>query len=635
MEGFSMEKTAIQQRMYQDAADIYKQYVQQDISTIDAFDPLVQMLINACASEFKVFADDILAFKARMLKHLAQMLIPEAYVGAQPAHAILYAIIEDSETITDTFRDEFNYTNLQGKKLYFMPAGQYRLIQGTVKYLVSGNSCFGLKNGNEKSELLQSINAQKLAAGSFWLGIHLSEALKDVSHLTIYFDIPFEVNKSRLEELLATSVWTINGEKLTARPGIIDYKAGKGTADLENLHPVRENESEINNFYKYKFITLQRSDNQAFSSFRSLEFPHEISACFGTSNLQKVLKGETLIWVRADFSQASHSQKDLAELLYQLVAQLNCFPVINRRLYKNTFSIGDDINLFALRMKNEYFYAVEDVKSSRTGKKYLEKPFSQLVSADFEQKKKNTTSSIYALRSEGVQRFDKRMSLDMMENILQIIREETLVYNALGKNILTQNLKTIQQCINDITSKLIQTKTEDDLERKIYISFSAGQSEFVVIQYWSTNGYEARNIPAGEKLKLSDSSRSGYIDQSFKLMSTSTGGRNPVLEKDHLEVFRSALMVRNKIVTEEDIRHYCKAIAGEELESIQVRKNVKIGSGKHTGFIKVINVCIQLREGVNIEHKQYLKQKLEADLNEKSTGILPIEVLMLSNKSEQ
>lgn len=290
------------------------------------------------------------------------------------------------------------------------------------------------------------------------------------------------------------------------------------------------------------------------------------------------------------------------------------------------FSLSADINLFALRVREGYFYGIEDVRSSKSNRKYIEKPFSQFVS---EEKKNNRKEDIkiYALRKEGVHRFDRRNALEMMENIFQIIREESMLYNALGKNILTNNLKTIQKAINDIGAKLNETK-EEESEQRIFIAFPPAEKEYVVVRYWSTNGIEGRNIPAGESLKTVDASRTGFSGSMVRLATTTVGGRDPVLEKDHLNLFRAAMVVKDKIVTEEDIRLYCRQIAGDEIQDIGVDKGVKMGLGKQIGFIRVIKVVIKLRGTPEPQHLNYLAQKLTVELNEKSACYLPIEVFV-------
>jgi len=625
MDDFSTDKALIQQRMYKEAAEVYKQYLKQDISSLDGFDPLVLMLINACASEFKIFADEIESSKTRMLTHLAGVLIPDAYIGPKPAHAVLHAPIKDSQIITDKFKDKFSYTFSEEEKFMFMPTGEFQLLNGTVAYMASGNSFFALKNYTDKDELFRTEH-NSLAAGTLWIGLEIDAESLDTDYLSFYFDLPFESNPNRLDELLFSSRWQTEDMELNGSRGLRLAESDGNSEKFAEFHLIRQHESEINAYYNHKFVTVTLPENKQFSDLKLQLYPKELVDCFGVENLEGELKKD-ILWIKTDFSRASFSsEKTLTDTLYKLIGQINCFPVVNRRFHKpHPFSLNEAFNMFVLNVKGEDFYGIEDVKSSDTKKYYIEKPFSQFVKGD----NKNKESKIYALRKQGVHRFDKRASMEYMENVLQIIREETSIYNALGgSNIIIRNLKDIQKSVNDIRGKMNETRRESVMEHKIFIAFPPAEKEYVVVRFWSTKGAAAKNIPLGEPLTTVDSSRGGYDDKGLKLMTTSVGGEDGALKKDHLSLFRSALTVKDKIVTEEDIRFYCYQVAGENIRDWRIEKGAKIGQGKREGFIRTLNVFITLKNDSNPQYMTYLTEKLTVELNEKSASYLPIEVFV-------
>ncbi|MCO6487417.1 MAG: type VI secretion system baseplate subunit TssF [Phaeodactylibacter sp.] len=625
MNPFSTDKATIQQRLYKEAAEVYKKYLDHDISNLDRYDPLVHMLISACASEFKIFSGEIQSSQSRMLEHLAQLLTPDAYTGPIPAHGILYAPSAGGNFTTDKYQDHFAYASPSGKDVFFTPTDSFQLLDGRVQYLASGNSFFALRNGMEKEELFRSPRGEALPPGVLWIGLAIAEGCTDIGGVNFYFNLPFEKNYSRLEELLQTSRWKMNDIPLHTQPGLAKAEGTAAPGGFSQFHLMRQHEQEANAYYRGQFLNVSCPDGEDFASFRPLPYPIPLAETFGEEALDKEIK-EACFWLQAEFSPAPFSSREaLEEMARKMACQVNCFPVLNRRFHTPNFRLGTEVNMFSLRPEG-FFYCIEDVKNSRQGKEYIEKPFTHLANQG--RQKPNGETSVYALRRDGVHRFDKRASLELMENILQILREESLIYHALGKNVITHNLKSIRKSINDINNKLYAAKEEENLEDKCFVAFPPAEEEYVVVRYWSTGGKAGRNIPAGEPLKSFDASRSGYDEGGIKLTTTTLGGRNRLLEKDRLDAFKSAIVVRDKVVTREDIRLLCYQQAGPEIQSLAITDGSKTGPGPRTGFIRTLDVAIKLRGTPDPQHCRYLAQKLTVELNGKSAGFVPIQVFV-------
>ncbi len=618
------DKASIQQRMYQQAAEIYRQYLGRDISSLEMFDPLVLMVINACASEFQLFSEEISFAKTRMLKHLAKMLTPESYIGPRPAHGVIHAPVSESGEATDRMKDSFFYTNPQNKKIYFTPIADFSLTRAQVSYMAVGNSIYGLTDGLNKQEVLSTTDSKSLPVNSIWLGVKVASPMQKVNSLSLYFDAPLSTYVNRLPALLNTSKSFYGGQALKTSAGL--GKVNRNGSNSLAFNAILQHEDEVMRFYQGRFLMLEIPAEETLQ-MKAKELPDEFKKCFLEDQLSKQFNGEILHWIRVDFSQSLFdNKKEVQTFLRQLISQTNCFPVMNYLVQSKSFALNEKINLFPLKCGEAYFYGVEEVKSSKSGSKhYTEQSFSQFLEEDTVAARQQTM--VYALRRSAVQRFDTRTSVEWMENILQLIREESLVYNALGKNILTHNLKTIQKSVNDINAKLYQTKAEVGNEEQMFIALpKVDQSEYVVVRYWATNGVKGRNIPGGEPLKLSDSTRGVYDESAIRLLTTTIDGRNPVNEKDSLEEFRSAILVKDKIVTKEDIRQYCTQEFNQEIISCQVGKNSRIAAGKNEGFQRIITVKLELDEVTSPEHRAYIENKLSTELNARCSGILPIVV---------
>lgn len=623
MNPFSTDKATIQQRLYKEAAEVYKKYPDYELSSLDRYDPLVHMLISACASEFKIISEEIQSSQARMLEHLAQLLTPDAYVGPVPAHGIAYMPSAKGNFMTDKFQNLLVYKASGGKNIFFSPSDNFQILDASVKFLASGNSFFAVQNGLEKVELFQSANRLNLPPGCLWIGLAIAQESSHVGQVNFHFNLPFEKDHERLEELLQTSRWKLNDRLLNTQSGVLPTEHIHNAGDFSKFHLMRQYEQETNEFYQNQFMSMVCPAGETFASFQSELCPQALVEIFGEKNLGKEIK-EPCLWIQIEFSSAPFSSREaLQELMRKLVCQVNCFPVLNRRFHTTNFHLGRDINMFSLKPEGN-FYCIEEVKNSRQGKIYIEKPFAHLVNED--QRIPDGETNVYALRKRGVHRFDKRTSLELMENILQILREESLIYQALGKNAITHDIASIKKSINDIGNKLYAAKDEN-LEDVCFITFPPSEEEYVVVNYWSTGGKGGRNIPSGEALTSFNAS-SNFDESKIKLVSTTLGGRSQVLEKDRLDAFKAAIVVKDKIVTREDIRLYCYQHAGQEIQSLTINDGSQIGPGPRAGFIRTLDVNIELKGAPELTHCQYLSQKLSVELNQKSAGFVLIRVFV-------
>src|SRR5688572_20213062 len=68
-------------------------------SDVDSYDPLVGMLMGACATEFEKIYHEIYSSQARLIERLAQLLTPEINKGPEPAHAIMHLKSVEASTV--------------------------------------------------------------------------------------------------------------------------------------------------------------------------------------------------------------------------------------------------------------------------------------------------------------------------------------------------------------------------------------------------------------------------------------------------------------------------------------------------------------------------------------------------------
>ena len=86
-----LTKEAIASRMFRNAARFWGL----NDTNMDNFDPLVRLLIEACAVEIYRLDNEMASLQRTMTERLAGLLIPEVHIQPRPAHAIIHAAAVD------------------------------------------------------------------------------------------------------------------------------------------------------------------------------------------------------------------------------------------------------------------------------------------------------------------------------------------------------------------------------------------------------------------------------------------------------------------------------------------------------------------------------------------------------------
>ena len=176
-ESFARER--VKTRMLRRAADLWG-YAETDL---DSFDPLVALLIEACAVEFERIAVEIGNTQSRLLDRLAQVLHPEPDV-ARPAWGIAQVRpVEPRTALPPTTQLYFKRSGTTrsdsgrataGQEMYFSPAGTYPVVNGAVRYIATSETLFLVDEANQKTPIAQRQMVPSVAPyQSLWLGLEL------------------------------------------------------------------------------------------------------------------------------------------------------------------------------------------------------------------------------------------------------------------------------------------------------------------------------------------------------------------------------------------------------------------------------------------------------------------------------
>ena len=114
-----------------------------------SFDPIVSMLISACAFEIEKIAAEVDDSQTRITEKVIQLMTPETVNGPRPAHGIVYAEASDDKAL---IKPEFlfnyrkkevhNETSLKYKDIYFSPVQDFNLVKANVQFIATGDTVF-------------------------------------------------------------------------------------------------------------------------------------------------------------------------------------------------------------------------------------------------------------------------------------------------------------------------------------------------------------------------------------------------------------------------------------------------------------------------------------------------------------
>ncbi len=606
-------KEKIRNRMIKNASRLWGF---QDTQAESTFDPLVGMILGALSGELAKFSAEISNTETRLLEKLVGLLSPEILTGPFPAHGILRGKpVEPVFAIDPSFQFFFNKRfgatgdrGAEEKPVFFTPSGSYKLFNGKVKYLAAGGKIFEIQEGLYK-EVIATVPAGKsFNTGGVWIGLEMDEGIESLEGLSLCFDLRNEVYDASFYESLARAKWTLNGQPAAFQQG---WGGESGASSLDEL---LKNEtdvtskvcSHIQRFYQKNFLTLTFADAPYPEKGSVVGFPARLKEAF-FQNIPDAPEGP-VTWIQAELPQFLPPG-----VCDDLFCAVNCFPVFNRHMNEFSQSSGNYLNILPL-LSDELFFDVKGVTSS-SGKNYTQKSFSGINEVE---------NGTYILRQGGVGRFDRRNAAEMVNYLLELLRDESAAFAILGTDMIASNLKELQQTITRLENRLKESNIVKEEIPYLLLKASPGD-ETLFVEFWTTNGRSANNIKSGEKFSLYEGSE--LWPESIALITPTRGGRNTMNTEQRVNAYRNALLSHGRIVTKEDVKALCFEHFGNRLQKVEVKKGLQTGRKTDSGFMQTLDIYLTLEKASGDteedETLQFLKKDLLVKLEMQSANALP------------
>lgn len=615
----------IEQEMLKRAREIWQ--VKQDLP-FEAFDPLVRLLIGACAVEIKKI-DDTLAFsQARILKKLASLMMPRELTGTIPSSTILQVHPENPE-MDITPSAQFSGSQQQ-IEFIFSPAGHYKLIDASIKQclLLLTNKLVDISSERRiiPSQIASTdedafYNSHKRI---MFIGLDVNKALASLPNLSFYFnwaEIP-EMEQLKYCRLLTATEWYLNGIALNKSQGFFNPDPSYTHADetlkkLTDISTILDNR--VKEIYKHHFISILLPEDGENIDALKQNCPPLILDLF---QRQKTHFDRPLLWFEVHFPADFPNQA----LEYQLShCMINCFPAMNRKLESKVHLVSKNREtIFPISTEEGEFLSIHRIDDSSDNN------YHQF------QNSANKLSSFY-LRDGGVNRLNSQDAIDLLSYLQDVVNDEIEVFQSLQPHELLNDITTLQQIMTNMDKRLSGLGDPIDSNRFVVINSHQTTSKLsrnMTIEYWVTKGAKANGIPH-EVINNVYSIDYHMGVRSVKNLTTSKGGHDRLKDSQLLSSYQKELLTRSRIATAADIQTCCFEFLGSAVKKVLIEKGYSCEVDHDSGFLRTVNITIYPSETCRLTDREWDNHlsELFSLLNFRWIGSLPLRI-SLSNESE-
>ena len=575
------------------------------------FDPLVGLIFASLASEIEQVYDEVKVSQSRVIERLAQILLPDVATAPQPAHTIMHAIPTESKYILKK-NQHLHYKKTlpslsatgkeQTKSIFFTPVSDTVLVKATVKYLATPHQIFRVNNALDKEVI--STNTQTSTQNdplNLWIGIEVAPQIDDLKGLSLFFENKNDLERSRFHDLLEMCI-------ASCEDRFLDLK--KGTYNLKNTTQSRLNartditsklENLVGDIYANSFLHLP--DNFDIEPSDLVAYPPEFETYYSASQL--ALLKTPLLWIKIAYPSVLTNK-----IVQDIHVSLNCFPVINRQLIDLTYRLQDKLNIIPLAAEDDTYLDLVKIYSA----------------AQMEYQPMQSGTGNYTVRQGSVGRFDTRNATELLSYVMYLLRDESEAFSAMGADMLQNNVKQLVQLINALQQRLNLDNKRKDTASYLMIQPQKGH-ENVYIEYWVTQASQASAIRQGTSMQLY--SGSGLVTGTIYTLRATTIAKEKLSPVESINTFKSALLSRGRLVTEQDIRYACFAELGNLIERVEITVSFTKPHEKSQGFQKIMLVeLIPSTYSKTQIDWDYACTQLQLKLTQQSMQVIPIEVIL-------
>jgi len=589
-----------------------------DVEMETSFDPVVSMMLNALSYELEKVAHELEDSKTRVVERVLEIMFPEVTAGVKPARAILHALpidnnmkvsLQNQMSANRRIHNIYNPLAPITREIALSPTLEVKLSSAEVKYVAYERNLFEISNLFYKDAIRDYKHS--LPSGIVFMGIELKNPKDlELDDLMLYIDIKNTHQKEMFHYYLKQMKCFHDDIEIKVEEG---YNVPVNNIDIENI---------INRNYTHLSEIMQEVNEFYFDNFYTLKGTLKHKPINEYSEEYKYLKAITdsndnpVIWIKMVFPESL-----IPQILDNVSFTANCFPVINKKKHIINKTLGNFLSYIALETDNNIYLDVDTVLDGFNNH-YEIKEFKDGVIEE----------GNAVLRTGGVSRFDSRSASELLQNVLDLLKDESSSFAGLGKDFMNSSLVEINQLLASVEQQAKEnsfSKNNDPyLMIKPKIDESLGKS--FSIHYWSTCAEEGNDIKAGTVLETKEDLL--FVSKEAVLITNTVGGLNKQNNKDRILAYRNALLTRGRIVTFADIKAFGFNHFKSSIEDIRIEKGTRKEISVTAGFSRTVDIYIK----TNSEEKQhlsdpeweYLCDSFMKHLKNRSSNVFPYRIFV-------
>lgn len=605
-----LKKEQIKDRMLKTAARLWE-IPEGEIET--NFDPLIMLLLETCAGELENIGAGINATQGRLIDRLAELILPEAMINAQPATCIMHgtpvepvASVNDSTRFYTTQRMQQAGTAAYNQDFYFTPIGDFRLLKATLGYMKAGNKFYRFTGNGQKELILDSGNNGYSA--EVWLALSPDKALTQLKGLQFFFDLKGHSEANALYNSLHQARAFVNEEEIEIGSGY--YKGDQFDLNLEEAlssgHDYsRKVHRQAAGIYRNRFLHIAGNLEAKAGAIPAawLDLPEKV---------QQSLQAEGAVFIKIELGRMFQQ-----ETLDRLFCSINAFPVVNRALNTMNYRTDTWVNIIPMQIEGS-FLDLQSITGS-SGHKYKIN-----ISADNQQVEEGEA----IVRSGGVGKTNSREVREIIGSLMEAIRDESAYFSRMSNEFVLARLREITRILARLEDQMsIARDKKETLHYLLLKPRTAGES--VTVNYWTTNGADAHAVKTGTMLTAFNhtitAAKGAYI------LTNGAGGKSIVTEAEKKYTLKRQLSSGGKIVSAEDVKLLSYQLFGDKLKKIEIKKGIQPGNGPNQGFQRTIDIFLTLAPAQQESAKEevdYLCSELEYNLGLQASPVCPFRIVL-------
>lgn len=578
-----------------------------------SFDPIVSLLLSGVASELEKLGFELESSRSRIIERVLDVMFPEEVSGVIPARALLQVYPLENNVKVSVYNhfktskrihNVYNPTESISKEVFFTPTLEAVLTTAKAEYIAYEN----VLNRVESFFFTDTIARSEthIPSGELWLGLQCPNKV-DLDRVMLYIDINNTYQKELFFYYLKQAKVYFGNQEIALEEGYnvdnqdlnLEHIITKNYSDLEQIY------TDVNQYYFSNYFTLNGSLKHSDKPEKEELFDRYFIG-------NHLAEEDNIIWLKFKFSEAI-----VGDVLENVHISLNCIPVVNMNNSRSFHRVTGRLNIIPIVSENSFLDL--DFVADEMGKRFDVK--------NYDTESENIS---VVLRKGGISRFDQRSASELLQYMLELVKDETAAFAGIGGDSAKETLRQISQNIAAL-HQLAKEKNFSQANNPYLIITADSQDKEITcsISYWLTLAEEGNDVRPGTVLSVEESENS-VLDKSAVMIKASVGGRKSLSSKDKILEYRNALLTRGRLVTVADIRAFGMKHFRNTIKNIEVKKGTKKEVSLKGGFSRTIDVYLIRNEEITKELAEtewsYLCESFQLNLKKKSANIYPYRI---------